>query len=659
MAEPAVLDASEDRVFEIGLVMAGAISAGAYTAGVADFLIEALDEWYAFNKRRGGNSLHEVKIRVISGASAGGMTGSILTAAFGADFPPVKNRPEEKSRNPLYSAWVQQIDIEHLLKSQDIEALRTRGAVKTQRKIRKLRSKLAKGKLSQEAFDEEVAALKPDTIFSILDSTKLAEIAEKAVDVAPNTSAALSERRPYLPNPFQLYLSISNLRGVPYVLPLKGDDAVCERMITHADFMHFALTPDRPKKETFDASGNQYVEWADPHNAGNNFMYAFWLDPTVYKTKNWEMLAKAALATGAFPFGLAPVKLDRIWGHYKTRTFPVNKFENGRYVPAFQNLLPESNESFKDTDPYPFTSVDGGLLDNAPFDLAHRALVETRGSGNEQDARFSDRAIILIAPFPDSKATEDYKHPTGPLALAGAIADSLMKQVRFNPEELILASDPNVGSRYLISPTRGDAEPKLKHGNIACGTLGGFGGFLSEQFRYHDFMLGRRNCQRFLQQYFVLPEKNPLFVHWAGMDEAEKSDFYVGPPPGAKLAGKYLPILPLAGSAKEPINIEKWPAYSEKELDKLLERVAARYTSVGNLVIDLYADGFFFKRLLRFGLWSQKSKIMRSIRGSVKKSLIEYGIPWAPEEETTNLRLWLLLGLLALCAASAAFFALS
>ena len=33
------------KTFEIGLVMAGAVSAGAYTAGVVDFLIEALDTW--------------------------------------------------------------------------------------------------------------------------------------------------------------------------------------------------------------------------------------------------------------------------------------------------------------------------------------------------------------------------------------------------------------------------------------------------------------------------------------------------------------------------------------------------------------------------------------------------------------------------------------
>jgi hypothetical protein len=31
--------------FELAFTMAGAISAGAYTAGVFDFLIEALDAW--------------------------------------------------------------------------------------------------------------------------------------------------------------------------------------------------------------------------------------------------------------------------------------------------------------------------------------------------------------------------------------------------------------------------------------------------------------------------------------------------------------------------------------------------------------------------------------------------------------------------------------
>lgn len=36
---------SPDNAFQIGLALAGAISAGAYTAGVLDLLFQALDEW--------------------------------------------------------------------------------------------------------------------------------------------------------------------------------------------------------------------------------------------------------------------------------------------------------------------------------------------------------------------------------------------------------------------------------------------------------------------------------------------------------------------------------------------------------------------------------------------------------------------------------------
>ena len=33
----------EDKTFHLGLCLAGAVSAGAYTAGVVDYLFEALD----------------------------------------------------------------------------------------------------------------------------------------------------------------------------------------------------------------------------------------------------------------------------------------------------------------------------------------------------------------------------------------------------------------------------------------------------------------------------------------------------------------------------------------------------------------------------------------------------------------------------------------
>lgn len=43
-------------IFEVGLVLSGTVSAGPYTAGVIDYLIEALDAWYEA-KRAGGSDI--------------------------------------------------------------------------------------------------------------------------------------------------------------------------------------------------------------------------------------------------------------------------------------------------------------------------------------------------------------------------------------------------------------------------------------------------------------------------------------------------------------------------------------------------------------------------------------------------------------------------
>ena len=40
--------------FEIGLVMAGAVSAGAYTAGVMDYLLEVLETWQKEKEKEKG-----------------------------------------------------------------------------------------------------------------------------------------------------------------------------------------------------------------------------------------------------------------------------------------------------------------------------------------------------------------------------------------------------------------------------------------------------------------------------------------------------------------------------------------------------------------------------------------------------------------------------
>jgi len=67
-----------DNVFELGLAMAGAISAGAYSAGVMDFLFQALDAWEKA-KLEAPDTVpnHSVCIRAAAGASAGSITAAL------------------------------------------------------------------------------------------------------------------------------------------------------------------------------------------------------------------------------------------------------------------------------------------------------------------------------------------------------------------------------------------------------------------------------------------------------------------------------------------------------------------------------------------------------------------------------------------------------
>lgn len=71
---------------EIGLALAGAISAGAYTAGVIDFLMQALEAWE--EERDRGARRHRVQIRTLAGASAGAVTGALGVVAMARGLRP-------------------------------------------------------------------------------------------------------------------------------------------------------------------------------------------------------------------------------------------------------------------------------------------------------------------------------------------------------------------------------------------------------------------------------------------------------------------------------------------------------------------------------------------------------------------------------------------
>lgn len=123
-----------DHVFEAGIVLAGAISAGAYSAGVMDFVIEALDAYEEAKNKPGWNGpTHTVRIPVLAGSSAGGMTAGLSALHAFHDVEhvwPGKPIPD-KAANRLYSSWVSDISIEELLATDDLENGREAKGVKS------------------------------------------------------------------------------------------------------------------------------------------------------------------------------------------------------------------------------------------------------------------------------------------------------------------------------------------------------------------------------------------------------------------------------------------------------------------------------------------------------------------------------------------------
>jgi len=115
--------------YRLAINMAGAISAGAYAAGVLDFLMEALDEWQkektAFRAQLAtaapGASisnvvpLHDVRIDAFSGASAGGMCAAIASVMVQSDFQHIRTGDETGTNNTFYESWVNSIDIREFL----------------------------------------------------------------------------------------------------------------------------------------------------------------------------------------------------------------------------------------------------------------------------------------------------------------------------------------------------------------------------------------------------------------------------------------------------------------------------------------------------------------------------------------------------------------
>jgi hypothetical protein len=457
-----------EQTFHLGLCLAGSVSAGAYTAGVMDYLLEALENW---EKARGSDSsipTHKVEIDLFGGASGGGITAAMAFFAFRdqIEHPRLENDGRTFHVNPkhniLWKLWVELTGddvFQQMLDHKDIDDYFIPSAMNA-------------------GFIDQVGQLFENYVKEV------------------SASGALSKPS-FVSEEAELFMTLFNVTGMKYQLNSKALGAAEQFISEHRDLAHF--------------------RWSDHYEKDGR------MEISAANLDNLKPLIEASKATGAFPIGLRARRLSRkakyIWDNpffKKNGKFGKGTIGLGKTVTDEEHL-------------YEGLIADGGTSNNEPVELMRDLLLQIRlreerkmkelatvnamNDTERMEAKsrgLENSSVILIDPFPsyDFDIKEPPLRAEHVFSYATKLAFAMASQLRFDAKEAIEAYDKDSYGLHVIAPSRDGVEPEHA---IACGALAGFGGFLSKEYRIHDYFLGRHNCQSFLRKYFVVdPEERKV-----------------------------------------------------------------------------------------------------------------------------------------------------
>jgi hypothetical protein len=398
--------------FNIGLALAGAVSGGAYSAGVFNFLMEALSEWQKAKDNGEIVPQHEVFISAISGTSAGGITAAMGLASLAGGIRPV----EEPSVNPAHSQPIRRV----LPELYDIWV----------KKVRLFDVSSATSKSEDPASPPallDTSDIKPGCApASLLNSDVLTIIARNAlVSIHAN-----GQKLPFFCEPTHLFLTHTNLDGVPYPIEFATGEAYT--MMLHEGRAHFAVSGLGTHQ--FPEECDWLAKWKD---AGISINLAklgtiATTRPNGALKEPFESFAQAALTTSAFPFGFSArrVTIDRTKIRSGAMPFNPGSFptELNEYRLGFLPVNEEERLAY-------FACVDGGAMNNEPFEIVRWAIRDSNKERNARDPKTADRAVILIAPFPPNASLtdqiKDKDRPIGIDFIGKALIPALINQARF------------------------------------------------------------------------------------------------------------------------------------------------------------------------------------------------------------------------------------
>jgi len=569
------------KTFNLGITMAGAVSAGAYTAGFMDYLIEVLNKWeehkITIRKKLQNQEpltefekkipLHDISIEALGGASAGGMVSMITALACYKTFEPVDTPTDQVTGNFLYDSWV--------LLNDDIEK-----DISTFEKM-----------LSTEDLENN-----NEGIPSLLNSKSIDLIADKVFQFFEDNSSG-DIIPSYISKDLRILLTLCSLRGIPFELNFENFSSANfphvpgHRMNEHMIVAHFKLS---------------YKNQVDKD---------LYLNFNPFNKKSRDLLKLCTKATGAFPLGLAARNFEGVL----TKNYIKNCILRNLEIPEKDSV------EIKLTEPsFDFTCIDGGTINNEPYSEIVQVLESKRP---EEDAKRPMSGVIMVDPFPNFYNQDEPGEVENPITsslfqnniwkVIPKAYTTLREQVRVKHS----GSFYKDYLRLLIFPVKWEQIGVLKdHPPISCASLGGFGGFLNREFRKHDFFLGRDNAKNFLRAYCMLEydseNPHPLFED---IDQRAVQIF------SRKTKGRtFLPIIPDISFIEDKENgetnpfkytIEDFPKIDTGYFDKVKPALSRRVKKMLTHEINQYFENKW--------LFRNASKVFR---GLITKRITSYVI---------------------------------
>lgn len=531
-------------VFELAIACCGGTSTGPYVAGVLDFLWEAFEAWRKA-AAAGTAPTHQVRIRNMVGASAGGLSLGLAALATIKQFPHVyddrlwakyrsadPSLPAEqpKGDNPHYRAWVLEITLDRLL-----------------------------------SHPEEVEGGQIYLFHSA--PTEICDTVLALVDKAPWAAG-----RDFVAHPLELRATIGNLQGVPYALDFNhvgGGAAVTTSYFEmHRDNIAFAVetAPVGGVPELAPGGAAPLGPAPDAHDLGTQ---DFGPPQAPAASKARTLFRAAMVSTSAIPlvFRVTEVPQDPTVYQWRTAYWDVARGKAVVDQPVFPT--PPAN-------PINYAATDGGLFDNRPFNVAHARLAGARGQ-NPQGALDACRAVILVDPLADDTTPP----PANPVyadlfSVVARLVLSPVLQDRLDTLDLAQIKDETIFSRFMIAPSRQHPDRPVDWApskSLLAAPLNAFLGFGAEAYREHDFLLGRRNAQQFLRRHLALPQAHPLFQGTTGW--TVEDGFVDG-------GIAYYPLVPLRGRAadEQPVPAWNWQAMTAGDVDRYVAAAGRRADAI-------------------------------------------------------------------------------